>query len=127
MGKECDRVRYRWLDYRWDTKEDIDNTKKELQTSIKHLRKGTNKLCSDARVPVFIDEHDLSLFSRVLDRMILVGEEMWHNITTQEISVLFSIAIIILIGVLFSFVRKAKYSRKISERGQTSTSYVQQK
>lgn len=106
--KEHDRVRYQWLDHRWDIKEDVINsTKEELNAAVKHLMQSTETLPYDAKVSVLADEHALSLFSRVLNRMILIGDVMWDNITRQEIlpavSVLLSIAFIILIGYIMSY------------------------
>ncbi|XP_055949494.1 dnaJ homolog subfamily C member 16-like [Argiope bruennichi] len=106
--KEHDRVKYQWLDHKWDISDDIVNvTKEELNAAVKHLMQSTETLPYDARVSILADEHALGLFSRVLNRMILMGDVIWDNLTRQEIlpaiSVVLSIGFIILVGYIMSY------------------------
>ncbi|GFR00470.1 dnaJ homolog subfamily C member 16 [Trichonephila clavata] len=105
--KEHDRVKYQWLEQKWDSEDSVNATKDELKEAVKHLMQSAETLPYDAQVSVLADEHALGLFSRVLNRMILMGDVLWDNITRQEIlpalSVLASMGFIILVGYIMSY------------------------
>ncbi|XP_035222719.1 dnaJ homolog subfamily C member 16-like [Stegodyphus dumicola] len=106
--KSHDRVRYQWLQHGWDIDDDNMNaTKEELHAAMNHLMQSTETLPYDAKVCMLTDEHALSLFTRVLNRMILMGDVLWDNITRQEIlpalSVVLSVGFIILVGYIMSY------------------------
>lgn len=105
--KEHDRVKYQWLEHKWDSEDSVNATKDELKVAVKHLMQSAETLPYDAQVSVLADEHALGLFSRVLNRMILMGDVLWDNITRQEIlpalSVLASMGFIILVGYIMSY------------------------
>lgn len=106
--KQHDRVKYQWLEHQWDISQEVVNaTKDELNAAVKHLMQSTETLPYDAKVSMLADEHALGLFSRVLNRMILMGDVLWDNITRQEIlpalSVVLSVGFIILVGYIMSY------------------------
>ncbi|XP_071042785.1 dnaJ homolog subfamily C member 16 [Parasteatoda tepidariorum] len=105
--KEHDRVKYQWLDRKWDIDDSFNETKEALNAAVKHLMQSTETLPYDAKVSVLADEHALSLFTRVLNRVILVGDVLWDSITRQELlpalSVMLSIGFIILVGYVMSY------------------------
>ncbi|XP_054716062.1 dnaJ homolog subfamily C member 16-like [Uloborus diversus] len=106
--KEHDLVKYQWLDHRWDiTDNSINTTKDELNAAINRLMQSSETLPYDAKVSILADEHALSLFTRVLNRMVLIGDVLWDNITRQEVlpavSVILSIGFIILVGYIMTY------------------------
>ncbi|GIY00298.1 dnaJ homolog subfamily C member 16 [Caerostris darwini] len=120
--KEHDRVKYQWLEHKWDINEDsVNATKDELNAAVKHLMQKTETLPYDAQVSILADEHALGLFARVLNRMILMGDVLWDNITRQELlpalSVMGSIAFIALVGYIMTYLVQLE-EQSIQERYQ---------
>lgn len=106
--KEQDRVRYQWLQNVWTIDSDrINETAEELVSAVVHVMKTTEALLYDAKVNMLVDEHASGLLTRIVNRLVLMGDALWDNITRQEIlpalSVVMSIGFIVLVGYIMSY------------------------
>ncbi|XP_013775072.1 dnaJ homolog subfamily C member 16-like isoform X2 [Limulus polyphemus] len=106
--QEFDKVRYQWLEAKWSIKPDaMNNTKKKLEENLQQLIQTTEGLPYHAKVASLSDEQARGLFSRIVNRLIIMGDVLRDNISRQEvlpaISVVLSVAFIIIVGYVMSY------------------------
>ncbi|XP_076359404.1 dnaJ homolog subfamily C member 16 l(3)80Fg isoform X2 [Tachypleus tridentatus] len=118
--QEFDKVRYQWLDAKWSIKPDaMNNTKKKLEENLEKLIQTTEGLPYHAKVAILSDEQARGLFSRIVNRFIIMGDLLRDNISRQEvlpaISIVLSVAFVIIVGYVMSYLVQLE-ERNIQEK-----------
>ncbi|XP_023241967.1 dnaJ homolog subfamily C member 16-like [Centruroides sculpturatus] len=106
--REQDRVYYQWLNTAWEVEEKkINSSKQELENVLTKLLQTTDALPYNVKVALLMDEHAKGLFTRIVNRLVLMGDVLQENISRQQIlpavSVVLSVGFIVLVGYIMSY------------------------
>ena len=103
------QVKLEWLTHRWDTQQSNDSSD-ELQTTLNRLLSANEVLSGEAVLEQLVDEHAISVFARIANRMIEISEILRDNITMDELipaaSLVLTVGVIIAGGYVMSYLVK---------------------
>ena len=98
-----------WHTHRWDTQQSNDSSD-ELQTTLNRLLSANEVLSGEAVLEQLVDEHAISVFARIANRMIEISEILRDNITMDELipaaSLVLTVGVIIAGGYVMSYLVK---------------------
>jgi len=116
------QVKLEWLHNKWDG---VSNTSgEELEATLTRLLSSTEVLAGEAVLDNIMDEHAVSMFSRMANRMIEISEILRDNITLDEllpaVSLVATVGVIIAGGYLMSYLVKLeeeKVQKQLGDKG----------
>jgi hypothetical protein len=82
--KDVNNLKYEWLSRPWTSKSE-NETEKELRTVLQRLLSANEVLTHEAIVHQLFDEHAISLFVKMTNKLIEAVEAIHENITQDEI------------------------------------------
>merc|ERR1719510_48835 len=115
------QVKLEWLTNKWDAS---NTSGQELEATLTRLLSSTEVLAGEAVLDNILDEHAVSMFSRMANRMIEISEILRDNITLDEllpaVSLVATVGVIIAGGYLMSYLVKLeeeKVQKQLGDKG----------
>ena len=115
------QVKLEWLQNKWDAS---NTSGQELEDTLTRLLSSTEVLTGEAVLDNIMDEHAVSMFSRMANRMIEISEILRDNITLDEllpaVSLVATVGVIIAGGYLMSYLVKLeeeKVQKQLGDKG----------
>ena len=115
------QVKLEWLHNKWDAS---NTSGEELEATLTRLLSSTEVLAGEAVLDNIMDEHAVSMFSRMANRMIEISEILRDNITLDEllpaVSLVATVGVIIAGGYLMSYLVKLeeeKVQKQLGDKG----------
>ena len=115
------QVKLEWLHNKWDSS---NTSGEELESTLTRLLSSTEVLAGEAVLDNILDEHAVSMFSRMANRMIEISEILRDNITLDEllpaVSLVATVGVIIAGGYLMSYLVKLeeeKVQKQLGDKG----------
>jgi len=122
--KNHNTLQYRWMHDGLSVDLDRVNISDGLYDTVNALLKSTDSISPDAVVKMLVDEHVLSIFSRLILKLVTVTQYVKENITREEalpaISVLLTIGFVVIGGYFMSYLVKMEeesVAQKFREEG----------
>jgi len=117
------QVKLEWLSNKWDTGVTNDS-RDELETTLNRLLSSGEVLTREAVLESLLDEHAVSMFAKIANRMIEISEILRDNVTMDELipaaSLVATVGVIIAGGYLMSYLVKLeeeKVQKQLGEKG----------
>merc|ERR1711902_156440 len=120
------QVKLEWLENSWE-KEGANNnnvSRDELESTLGRLLSSGEVLSREAVLENLLDEHAVSMFAKIANRMIEISEILRDNVTMDELlpaaSLVATVGVIIAGGYLMSYLVKLeeeKVQKQLGEKG----------
>merc|ERR1719378_742080 len=117
------QVKLEWLQNKWDTGASNDS-QEELRSTLNKLLSSGEVLTKEAVLETLLDEHAVSIFAKIANRMIEISEILRDNVTMDELipaaSLVATVGVIIAGGYLMSYLVKLeeeKVQKQLGEKG----------
>ena len=118
------QVKLEWLHHSWHTDAASNVSRDELETTLSRLLSSGEALTREAVLETLLDEHAVSMFARIANRMIEISESLRDNVTLDELipaaSLVATVGVIIAGGYLMSYLVKLeeeKVQKQLGEKG----------
>ena len=115
------QVKLEWLHSKWDS---TNTSGEELEAVLTRLLSSSEVLPGEAVLDNIMDEHAVSMFSRLANRMIEISEILRDNVTMDELlpaaSLVATVGVIIAGGYLMSYLVKLeeeKVQKQLGDKG----------
>ena len=115
------QVKLEWLHNKWDS---TNTSGEELEAVLTRLLSSSEVLPGEAVLDNIMDEHAVSMFSRLANRMIEISEILRDNVTMDELlpaaSLVATVGVIIAGGYLMSYLVKLeeeKVQKQLGDKG----------
>ena len=115
------QVKLEWLNNKWDTGVTNDS-RDELETTLNRLLSSGEVLTREAVLESLLDEHAVSMFAKIANRMIEISEILRDNVTMDELipaaSLVATVGVIIAGGYLMSYLVKLEEEKVQKQLGE---------
>jgi len=121
------QVKLEWLENSWEKEGSTANnnvSRDELESTLGRLLSSGEVLSREAVLENLLDEHAVSMFAKIANRMIEISEILRDNVTMDELlpaaSLVATVGVIIAGGYLMSYlvkIEEEKVQRQLGEKG----------
>ncbi|XP_044754562.1 dnaJ homolog subfamily C member 16 [Coccinella septempunctata] len=105
--RDVSHVKYEWLNDKWESNYDFNDSFHKLESSITRLLKANEALSYEGFIKALFDEHAKGIWGRIFTRVIAFIDSLYDGIGKEQIlpivSVIGTVLFILLVGYLMAY------------------------